>query len=278
MSDYLNHNFDWSDPTLVSVFDETPFWSARFGALLLEHVPLQPGMRLLDLACGTGFPLIELGQCLGQGCLSVGIDPWIQALERARLKLKTAQVDYIHLVAGDGTQMPFAGRSFDLVTMNLGINNFEHPAAILDECHRVLVSSGHLALTTNPFGHMQEFYAEFHRLLLELGLLVEAKKLESEAEHRIDLDQIQRILQAAGFELNKTWQAEFYLRYLNGSAFFRHRFIQQAFLDGWCSVLEPGHEQNVFERLEQRLNERAKREGELVFTVPVLYLEAGKSV
>jgi SAM-dependent methyltransferase len=64
MTDYLDHRFDDS-AAFAAHYDELPLWSAPFGQLLLEHVPFRRGMRVVDLACGTGFPLFELAQRLG---------------------------------------------------------------------------------------------------------------------------------------------------------------------------------------------------------------------
>ena len=55
-----NKTFDLRDPELVGVLDDLSLWSAMAGQLLLEHVPLRPGIRALDIACGTGFPMLEL--------------------------------------------------------------------------------------------------------------------------------------------------------------------------------------------------------------------------
>ncbi len=40
-------------------------WSAPFGLRLLDVVPLDPAATVLDVGCGTGFPLLELAHRLG---------------------------------------------------------------------------------------------------------------------------------------------------------------------------------------------------------------------
>ena len=87
MIPYLHNPINIADPRFVDAFDELPFWSSRFGALLMRHIPLRAGMRALDVGCGAGFPLIELADALGASCQVVGLDPWLDALGRARLKL-----------------------------------------------------------------------------------------------------------------------------------------------------------------------------------------------
>ena len=53
-TDYLSFEVDLNAPETVLVYDELPLWSAPFGLLLLERVPIRPGMRVLDVAAGTG--------------------------------------------------------------------------------------------------------------------------------------------------------------------------------------------------------------------------------
>ncbi len=54
MTDYLDHRFDdWE--SIAADYDELPLWSAPFGQLLLEHVPLRRGMRVLDSPAGPAF-------------------------------------------------------------------------------------------------------------------------------------------------------------------------------------------------------------------------------
>src|SRR5439155_26927217 len=100
MTDYLDRRIDvYNNPNFAAVFDELSFWSSRFGALLYRNLELIKGIRVLDLACGTGFPLLELAQIHGSSCQFIGLDPWKPALARAALKLRTYDwLDYVHLV------------------------------------------------------------------------------------------------------------------------------------------------------------------------------------
>lgn len=81
MRSYLGQKFDSNDPILISIMDELPLWSAPFGLKLLEWVVMKPNMNVLDLGCGTGFPLIELANRLGPSCRLYGLDPWYAALQ-----------------------------------------------------------------------------------------------------------------------------------------------------------------------------------------------------
>ncbi len=274
--DYLTRVIDWTQPGIVAVFDEAPLWSALFGQLLLDHVPLIPGARVLDLACGAGFPLLDLAQRLGTTCRACGLDPWQAGLKHAVQKKVTWDVRQVCFVLGDGTAIPCADGAFDLITSNLGINNFADAPAVLRECARVLAPGGRLALTTNLRGHMHEFYAAYADTLRDLGRADLLEHLEAHIAHRFSLADACRLLERVGFCVAQVHEQAFALRYLDGSALLNHRFIQLAFLEGWREWLPPEEVEPVFRHLEQRLNALAQRAGGLTLTVPAAYIEVKK--
>ncbi len=183
--DYLDDKPDWD---IAQWYDGLPLWSAPFGLMLLEHVPLQPNMTLLDVGCGTGFPLIELAQRLGRTCRAWGLDPWKAAVERARARAAALGLENVQIVEGDAAAMPFAGAHFDLIVSNLGVNNFADPAAALAECRRVLKPGGTLALTTNLRGHMGLLYEVFEATLRAMGREELLPALHRHVEHRATVE------------------------------------------------------------------------------------------
>lgn len=275
MTDYLERIYDWDDPKLIAVFDEVPFWSAIFGKLLFRYIPLRPNMAVLDLGCGAGFPLLELAQRLGPSCLAVGLDPWHQALTRLQTKRDILDVRQTAAVLGDGAALPFAAGTFDLIVSNVGINNFAEPETILAECARAIKTGGHIALTTNLKGHMEEFYQVFTETLREQGKTDRLPTLQAHIEHRGTIAGLSAMLAAAGFRVTAIQEDTFTMRFLDGSALLQHTFIQRVFLDTWRTVLETAEdERTVFSRLEQNLNLRAANEGELALSIPMAYIEA----
>lgn len=242
-------------------FDELSFWSSRFGALMLDHLELRTNVRGLDLACGAGFPLIELAHVHGPGSHFTGIDIWFDALVRARGKLPIFGDTNIEVVNANVYDLPFAAASFDLITSNLGINNFDDPAAALRECRRVARDGARIALTTNLTGHMAELYAIF-RELIDPSLL---GKLNAQEAHRGTRDSVSAALTGSGFRITNVVEDEFHLHFASGTALMRHHLVQ-FFLGGWKSVTEDAV---FYAAVEERLN----RMGELRMRVPMLYIE-----
>src|SRR4030081_3683145 len=98
MPHFLDQPAGWMPSRPAEIYDETSFWSARFGALLFDHLEIRHGIRGLAVGCGTGFPLIELAHVHGPSSHFTGTDIWGDALERARLKLQLHGLTNVDIV------------------------------------------------------------------------------------------------------------------------------------------------------------------------------------
>ena len=274
--DYLDTSIDWNAPNVVSCLDELPLWSAPFGLILLENSRIQPDMTVLDIGFGTGFPLLELAQRLGKSATIYGIDPWKAAHERTRLKMDLFNIKNVILIEGDASSMQFKDETFDLIISNLGINNFQDPRKIFRECFRVAKPKAQIALTTNPKGHMKEFYTVFEETLKELSL----NKLEEDflihLNHRLTPKIIRSYLKEVGFKITKSQQSSITMRFLDGSAFFSHSLIRYGFLEDWKKLIPAEHWNIVFSKVESKINIIAHNNGEFSLTIPVVYIEGEK--
>jgi len=274
VTDYLDRPHDHRATAFASVYDEVSLWAARFGVLLLDHVPLSHGQRVLDLGCGNGFPLFELAHMLGSSSRLWGADIWREGLARARSKQEVYRLPNVGLAAADGARLPFASASFDLLVSNLGVNNFEDAPVVLAECARVAAPGAVLALTTNLEGHMAELYATFRHVLEEIGNPVYLERLTANEKHRGTREGLGTLLTDAGFTPSRAVGTTFTMRYTDGSALLRHSLTRFGFLGGWKAVVDEPDRRRVFAALEHHLNHHAEHEGELAMTIPALYLEA----
>jgi ubiquinone/menaquinone biosynthesis methyltransferase len=109
---------------------------ARWKRTLIARAALQPGERVLDLACGTGDLAFAAS---AQGGHVVGLDITHRMLQLASRKSSSAT-----FVAGDMTHLPCATQSFDVVTTGYGLRNVPDLAAAIDEIARVLRPGGRL--------------------------------------------------------------------------------------------------------------------------------------
>ena len=264
---FLTFDPDFSSPQVIAGYDEVALWSAMFGLLLLEEVPLTNVTSVLDVGCGTGFPLIELAERLGARAHVHGIDPWSDGLKRAAEKIAIRGTPNVTLHEGSATALPFADATFDLIVSNLGVNNFDDRAAAIRECRRVAKSGATLALTTNLQGHMQEFYAVFEDVLRDDSEAL--TRLRDHVAHRATVASVRELLETGGFTVTRIIEREGSMRFADGTALLNHYFIKLGFLDAWKKVVAP-NEREVFARLLNTLNEK----GELRLSIPMAYVEA----
>jgi ubiquinone/menaquinone biosynthesis C-methylase UbiE len=126
--------------------------------LIVQAADASPGMRILDVACGTGEPTISLAKLLdGKGEL-FGIDISPQALKVAQERLVGHQLSNVQFQLADVHQLPFPGKTFDRITSRLGIMFFEDLPRAMEELRRVLKPHGRIALLA--WGPTQQPYFE----------------------------------------------------------------------------------------------------------------------
>ncbi len=274
MKDYLNHTFNSDDPELISVIDELPLWSAPFGLKLLDTIEFKPNIKVLDIGCGLGFPLIEISQRLGKSCKIFGIDPWKTAMDRINLKIKTYNIKNASAIEGVAENLPFENKFFDLIVSNNGLNNVEDLQKSLSECYRVSKKGAQLTFTLNLEDTMNEFYNVFKEILLNNKLQDEITKVKGQIySKRKPLEEIKTLVNNSGFSIKSIIKDNFILRFLDAPTMFNHYLIKYWFLDGWKSILKPEDLENIFNQLEQKLNATAKEKGEIGLTIPFVTID-----
>jgi len=275
MTNYLQYKFE-DTPEFINTFDELPLWSASFGLLLLKHLELKPNLVVLDIGSGAGFPLLELAQRLGTTCKCYGIDPWVNASNRAKQKIKNYGVTNVEVIEASAEHLPFDADSVGLIVSNLGINNFDKPGMVFGECHRVLKPGGKLALTTNLNGHWREFYNIFEETVQQLGKTELMPALKKDQEHRGSVESISKLFTDNGFSITRHFEEQFEMKFSDGTAFLNHSFIKLGWLDSWKNIIPEADQVMVFGQLEENLNAYAEKMGGLVLTVPMAFIEGRK--
>jgi len=278
MTKFRKSNFNLNDRDTVSIIDELPLWSAPFGLKLLDTIRLRQHITALDIGFGLGFPLLEIAQRLGNSSKVYGIDPWKAAIERTQTKINILGLTNVELIEGVAENIPLPDNSVDLIVSNNGINNVQNLEKVMSECKRIAKKSAQFVATVNLNKTMIEFYDELEKGLIEEGLNENVSQLKKHIYHkRRPLDELKKLFQSNGFKIEKLIHDSFKLRFLNATTMFNHYLIRLAFLDSWLDLVPEVLIQEIFTRVENRLNRKAQDDEEMVLTVPFVVIEAEKS-
>jgi demethylmenaquinone methyltransferase/2-methoxy-6-polyprenyl-1,4-benzoquinol methylase len=110
---------------------------------MLDWLAPRPGVRLLDVAGGTGDIALRLLDRVGGEAAVTLLDINYSMLSVGRDKaLDRGLLDQVEWVNGDAERLPFPDRSFDAYTIAFGIRNVTHIDRVLAEAYRVLRPGG----------------------------------------------------------------------------------------------------------------------------------------
>ena len=134
----MKRKLNWETKEVTNIFDEATLWSAPFGRLLLENMPMKRHAKVVDIGFGTGFPLIELSQRFGANSQIYGIDIWKEGINRTKEKIKELEINNIEIFEESAAKINLGDKQIDLVTSNLGVNNFDQKEEVYQEINRIL--------------------------------------------------------------------------------------------------------------------------------------------
>lgn len=110
----------------------------RWRRVVEGAVRARPGMRVLDLAAGTGASTVPFADA-GADTIACDFSAGMLAEGRRRHPALT-------FVAGDALRLPFRDRTFDATTISFGLRNVADVGTSLAELARVTVAGGRLVV------------------------------------------------------------------------------------------------------------------------------------
>jgi SAM-dependent methyltransferase len=121
---------------------------------MIGSLPLPPGARVLDLACGAGLYTCWLAERVGPQGMVVGLDIEPAFLTEAGAAVSAAGLKgRVRLQRADGALLPFDDASFDLAWCAQSLYSLPEPHAALRELARVTRPGGIVAIFENDIIH-----------------------------------------------------------------------------------------------------------------------------
>lgn len=122
------------------------FWE-RFGVETVERLSLRPGMRVLDVCCGSGASALPAAAAVGLDGYVLGLDLAEDLLRLARKKAASRGLTQVEFRVGDMLN-PAIAESFDAVICVFGIFFVSDMVAAVRQLWQRVDSGGQLAITT----------------------------------------------------------------------------------------------------------------------------------
>lgn len=124
--------------------------TAKIGEQFVSRIKIQSGMKLLDVACGTGNTAIPAARA---GVTVTGVDIATNLLEQARTRAGKENLN-IRFDEGDAESLPYPDAFFDIVISMFGAMFAPRPEIVAAELLRVCRPGGTIAManwTPNGF-------------------------------------------------------------------------------------------------------------------------------
>jgi ubiquinone/menaquinone biosynthesis C-methylase UbiE len=151
--------------TVAAEYDAGPGCFAHFGRRLVTAAEIQPGQRVLDVACGRGAVLFPCAERVRQTGKVVGVDLADEMVRATNAELAQRGISG-RVQVMDAEHLDFADATFDRVLCGFGIMFFPDQLRALGEFRRVMKSGGRLAVSTWRVSQTSEIEAA----MAELGM------------------------------------------------------------------------------------------------------------
>lgn len=141
-------------------------------AALIRRSGIQPGMRVLEIGCGSGAYTLEIARAVGATGKAVALDIQPGMLEQLKNKLTRSEntdIRNVEPLLASAYQLPFQNGSFDAAFMITVLQEIPDKWRALAEVRRTLRPGGIVAVTEWLFDPDYPLKQTTLRLLKEAG-------------------------------------------------------------------------------------------------------------
>ena len=135
----------WNDAYFASVWPKREVMTSAVTDILLGHLGLCDGERVLDIGSGGGSTTIAAGHRVEPGGSVVGADISVPLVDLARTRAAEQRATNVSFHVADVQRDTVPGAPFDAAVSQFGVMFFDEPATAFANIRRHLVPGGRLA-------------------------------------------------------------------------------------------------------------------------------------
>jgi ubiquinone/menaquinone biosynthesis C-methylase UbiE len=240
---------------LARIYDDqiAPVWGSRFGKMLLRNLAVPERGQILDISCGTGYPLIEVLRRKGEGARVIAIDASSAMLDVARRKVGGAKGVFFR-TESPVPRLSFADDVYDLVMCNLGLPEMPSVKTAISDFARVTKLGGEVRCTLPIEGSWQEFHDIYREVLVKHDRHEALDRLDRHVASYPTVDDCEAWLRDAGLE-PRVEIDEFSLLFRSSREFFFAPVVEYGPLTEWKAIAGSGQElQDTFWYIKEAID------------------------
>ncbi len=247
---------------LARIFDDEilPIWAHRFGRMILRGLDLPAKAMVLDVACGTGYPALEVLRKMDEQSRLIAIDSSSALLDVARKKAGDAMGKRIFFRTESAfPKLPFAADVYDVVMCNLGLAEMSpemgSPRTALADFARVAKPGGRVIATLPLAGTWQEFFDIYREVLVKHDRTATLDRLDAHVATLPTPQVAEEWLTAAGLVKPRVEVEEFTLLFRSAREFFFAPVVEYGPLPRWKEIAGRGDDmQEVFWHIKNAID------------------------
>ncbi|HEX5369862.1 MAG TPA: methyltransferase domain-containing protein [Dehalococcoidia bacterium] len=194
---------------------------------LCREARLAPGMRVLDLACGSGHPALNAAKLVAPGGSVLATDMVPEMVSATRRRAGEARLDNFEARVMDAEAIDLPDASFDAVTCRFGVMFCAQPSVAVAGIHRVLKPGSRFALSVWSEPQNSPGQTVMGEAMRRYGREQPPVDFDAPGVFQLAPDgKLQRLLEAAGFHDVKVEKLPVTMEYESYDAFLQRQTVR----------------------------------------------------
>jgi ubiquinone/menaquinone biosynthesis C-methylase UbiE len=128
--------------------DRISRWFRYTQGLAIDEFNLKRGFKVLDIGCGTGYAVLQMGSIISEGRIC-GIDISSRMIDKARAKVPESLRERVEFRQASSENIPYSEGEFDNILCTNSFHHYPEPILALGEMYRVLRPGGKAVILEN---------------------------------------------------------------------------------------------------------------------------------